>query len=446
MSNTPKTHKNITVDGVTYDIESGSIVTSNITSISRNSDSIRSPQKAQQKHMLNSAYLKQSMGVIELPRKNKLIKPDKVSKAYTSLDQGFGFYFLKALLPRGFSAASWIFSVLRAITSPQAWFLATLPILILSFQNVIFENINNILEKIHLFSQDGRVFHALPDIVLLISIILVIVFVRVLFNVIAMHLRMTYLSSHKARLWPAIRLTLHNSLKIIIHNIVHGLYVLLVSVLTLGIVFGTIWQLQSTTLQIFLPYIVGFIGLIAIAVISLLHAKHWIQIAILSSTTKTMAIQRRSLAIATSFPVKSVLLGIMSFGLTLTVCLYGVWVALLTIEWLNRDITPANVRFVVLISSVFALALAVSYLQQSIWTAFSSWANNQYTPRLFTISSEKICKSVSTWQIWVSTYLVIMAIAIMSLVLVFIMPVANSIIVRASSYVPDKIELPHINR
>jgi hypothetical protein len=462
MNNTsPDNNKYITVDGVTYNVTTGRAESAQVARRRPSSDSIRkaAPSAASSHTSMSDITspgqpkqaLPKTMGFIDLPQKKKFRRRKKPAKqtaktapVYTG--HSFGWFFGKALLPGGFSAAAWAFSVLRGVTSPQAWFLAALPIVILELQNVVFENINGLLSRAHLATQNGQVFHILPSIVVIISLAISILFMRVLFNAIAMHLRITFLAKHPARLWPAVRMVLHNSLKILVHGAIQLLCITIVSFVAFGVGYWLIAFPHNATIQAFVPYIVGGLGLVWVVLICLLHAKHWVQTAILSSSLKTTKVQRRSLQVIMAFPVRSAILAIISFGLTVGVWAYGIWAAFKTIDWLNRAIVPANSRFVLLISSIFVLVVLVGYLQQTIWAAYSSWANQQYKPKLFILASDTDCKQASIWQIWVSIYAVLMAIAVVSLGLVFVLPVVNSAAVNISAHLPSKIDIPHISK
>lgn len=448
--NTSAEKKHITVDGVTYNVATGKAIAARSQAQRPSSEAIRH-RNIQAVTTADVTHIRKPkpMGIIELPQKKKFRKNHKKAKKKPVIEyssHGFSWFFGRALVPSGFSASAWGFSVLRGVLSPQAWFLTALPIVILELQNVVFQNINELLDKAHLATQNGQVFHATPAIVGFISLAIIILFIRVLLNSIAMHLRITFLSGNNAKLWPAIKLVLHNSIKILVHGAIQVLLVFTVTLVALATCYWLIITPHGPSFKVFLPYIVGLLAFAWVLLVGLLHAKHWLQTAILSSSIKTNKIQRRSLQVILSFPVKSAVLALISFSLTVGVWAYGLWAALKTIEWMSRPVVPSNLRFTLLISSIFFLVVLVGYLQQSIWAAYSSWVNQQFSPRLFVLASDTETKSVRLWPIWVAIYFVIMAIATISLLIVFVLPLVNNYAINFAAHLPDKIELPRIKK
>jgi hypothetical protein len=466
MKNPPQNNNHITVDGVTYDVNTGRALYISKKQNLSNTDII-APKPSLTTADISLPQRSKPMGVIDLPQKKKFlvrkpknsknVKPamlvakkrsitaqKNATKPSKNVPHSFGWFIGRALLPRGFSASAWIFSFLRGVTSPLAWFLAALPVLILELQNVVFENINNLLSRAHLVSQNGLVFRSTPVIIATLTIAITILFVRVLFNAIAMHLRNISLAGRTSKLWPAIKLVLHNSLKIIINGAIQIFFILITGLASATAFYWLVRFPHGETLTILVPYLAGLIVLVWFGIMCLLHAKHWLQIAILSSSNQTSQIQRRSFNVIFNYPLRSALLALLSFVLTIGICVYGGWAAFKTIEWLNQTTVPSNSRFVLIISSIFLLAVLVSYIQQTIWSAYGSWLNQQYVPRLFKLASDEEAKSSNLWPFWVSIYLVIMTIALASLFIVFILPVINTHIVNISTHLPDKIDIPKV--
>ncbi len=448
----PHAESELTVDGILYDVASRKVLKDdNLDQHSRGFDAIYKKQPGNNLHSeLSSAQSiaarPNPAGVIDLPRRRHRRTKHTKKPVIESTTPSFGSYFAKALLPSGFSAAAWIFSVLRGISSPLAWLLVALPIFILQTQNLINENINQLLERAHQLTQNGVVFHATGPIIFAITFSAIVIFVRVICNAIAMHLRITMLSGHPARLWPATKLVFHNSLKMLFHGIIQMMWICLASLMAIMAVFWMVFIPHGHSLTVFSPYIVGLIIFVWLVLLCLLHAKHWLQTAILSSSLKTSSIQRRSWQAVTTYPLRGGILAASSFVLSLGIVVYGVWVALEAISWLNRTIVPSNTRFILLISSIFLGVVLVGYVQQSIWSAYASWLNTQYTPRLFVLAKESQIKKTTLWPIWVSSYLFVMILSLFTLGIIFILPTINSLAVNISHKIPARLEIPRINR
>ncbi|MFO0862520.1 MAG: hypothetical protein U0516_02275 [Candidatus Saccharibacteria bacterium] len=450
----PRSEEEITVDGIRYNIAKGKVVEDeNLQQHARGLDSIRgqhqvTAESAGQKNALESNHLQQDeAAIIDLPkRKRKRVKNLKKTVVIDPTIPSYGNYFAKALLPSGFSASAWIFSVLRGITSPLAWLLIALPIIILQTQNLANENINQLLEKAHQLTQNGLVFHATGPIIFAIVFPAAIIFIRVICNAIALHLRITMLADLPARLWPATKLVFHNSLKMLLHGILQIFLLGLVSILALITIFWAIFMPHGHTLTVFSPYIVGLVIFIWLVLLCLLHAKHWLQSAILSSSLKTSAIQRRSWEAVAAYPLRSSILAATSFVLSFGIIVYGVWAALRAISWLNRSVVPSNTRFVLLMSSIFLGVVLVGYIQQTLWSAYASWLNTQYTPSLFALTKESEIKRTAWWPIWVSTYLFVMTLSLIALGIIFVLPVVNTWAVSISHKIPNKIEIPRFDK
>lgn len=297
----------------------------------------------------------------------------------------------------------------------------------------------------HQFTQNGLVFHATWAIIFAVVVSAVIIFVRVVCNAIALHLRITTLAGQPARLWPATKLVFHNSLKMLLHGFVQIMLLVFVSLVALIVIFWAVFVPHGHTLVIFAPYIVGLIIFIWFVLLCLLHAKHWLQTAILSSSLKTSAIQRRSWQAVTAYPLRGGILAASSFVLSVGVIVYGVWAALLAISWLNRAIVPSNTQFILLMSSIFLGVVLVGYIQQTLWSAYASWLNTQYTSRLFVLAKEVEIKKTTLWPIWVSTYLFVMLLSLVALGIIFVLPSINSWAVNISHKIPNKIEIPRLN-
>ena len=428
----PQANNEIMVDGIRYNVATGKVLEDqSLLQHSRSFDGIHSQQsnaildnpKQKPNQVGNPKH--NSEDVIDLPKRKRALRREKRTKKPVVVDISsptFGSYVIKAFLPSGFSAFAWIFSVLRGVTSPLAWFLVALPLLVLSTQNLVYENINQLLEKAHQITENGVVFHASGAIIVSIVIAAIIIFVRLICNAIALHLRITALSGEIAKLWPASKLIFHNSLKILFHGAVQILFVGMASVLVFIVLFWVVLIPHGQTIEVFVPYIAGFILFVWFILLVLLHAKHWLQIAILSSSLKTKEIQRRSWQAVAAYPLRSGVLALVSFVLSLGIIVYGLWVTVKAIAWLNRSTVPSNTRFILLMSSIFLGVVLVGYLQQTIWSAYASWLNIQYKPRLFVLAKESEIKKTKLWPIWVSSYLFVMILALFVLSIIYILP------------------------
>ncbi len=446
---TPHSDEEIIVDGIRYNVANGKVIEDqNVRQQGRGLDSIHKQQVSVSSARQNGPVrLTDRAAIIDLPqRRRKKTQRAKKAISVDATGPSYANYFVSALLPRSFSSAAWIFSVLRGISSPLAWLLIALPIFILQTQNLVNENINQLLDRTHQLTQNGVVFHATGAIIFAVVVSAVILFVRVVCNAIALHLRITTLSGKPARLWPATKLVFHNSLKMLFHGSIQILLLSLVSLLALISIFWAVFIPHGHTLTVFSPYIVGMIVFVWIAILCLLHAKHWLQSAILSSSLQTKSIQQRSWQAVTAYPLRGGILAASSVLLSFGIIVYGVWAALKAINWLSRATVPSNTRFILLMSSIFIGVVLVGYIQQTLWSAYASWLNTRYTPSLFVLATESNIKKTTWWPIWVSTYLFVMLLSLFALGILFVLPTINVWAVTLSQKIPTKIEIPRVNR
>lgn len=459
----PTSHKEIVVDGIRYDIASGKAV-GNSPITRRNIDNVAAPTHAAQRHPASEKSITlaranaKPMGVIELPQSRRQLKKQAraknvanhktkpVSKVQAMDLPGFGYYFWRSLLPSGFSASSWIFIVLRGVTSPTAWLLTALPLIILQAQNLVNENLNQLLSKVHIATQNGRIFGSTSSILLAVILSFGIIFARVILNAMALHLRLELLGERAAKLWPAAKVVMHNSIKILLHGTIQITWALLTSFAAATVLYWLLLYPHAHTLEAFAPYIAASVIFVWATLLCMLHAKHWLQTAILSTSLKTNSIQSRSWAAMLAFPLRSGILGAISFALSASVIVYGLWVALKTVTWLSRASVPSNGQFALLIGSIFLAAVLVGYLQQTLWGAYASWLNTQLSPCFFELPKRREIARITLWPIWVSIYIVVMCMAVASLGIIYVLPAVNMRIILFSQKLPSKIEIPKLNK
>lgn len=388
----PQSSRYIEVDGVLYDVATGTAsnsahpkrqVISDIKPVKKSSPPTK-PAGVQtnlfnQPISIHSDVLTTRAEHKEIKKRKKLRKSHKPKlsqntlKSSASTQSYFSSVGLAFLWPLG-GAACWQLAFIRSLLSPQTWFLALLPLLLLQLSLLGNSTLNQYLRNTKLAAQTFNYQQWIISFGVILTLFLVGILIRSLTTGTGLHLRLRKLDNKATNFSSAFRVAAHNSLKQSYNYLWHLFVILLIS---LGFTILALLVLKSNNqfVEVSQTRLVGAIIIIWLVSLSAMYAKHWIQISLISFNPNTVKIQRRSYQVLSTAPIQTITTAFISVSLVLTLFLYAYWIANVQ---LNYVVTTGAASFkiswyILATMSIFLLATLTGYLQQGLWARHTHW-------------------------------------------------------------------------
>lgn len=395
-----KKDKYIEVDGVVYDISSGRVVDNKRKRPSGNKNSVldlRTPHNivASSQNAIRSREVRQTPRLhTNYPASNQTIvrnapashkskihsrptikpKPKKalhtINKSIATNDQEMPDYLLfvlwRGVFPKG-NLRLLQLSLIRTLFSPQTWLLLTLPLLLLQLRVIRHYTLNETIQKAKSFVSPDRYDQVVIALGITLIAFLVGVIIRSCITATGIYVRLREIDNRPVKVLNALRSAMHAVTRQALNYVIH---IAILVTLTLGLLFfsqniytSTDPLIVSSKFQILVT-----IFLVWVVILVFLYAKHWLQVGLLSRSSKTAHIQLKSIKLLFTTPSANIVSGITGI-LVITLC-YG---AIFSMSWfvtnyfVDQDAAPAIIILVIIAVITIALLTTLQYVQQSIW-------------------------------------------------------------------------------
>ncbi len=396
-----KKDKYIEVDGVVYDIASGRVVVDkkrkrstsnknsvldlrtphNIVASSQNAIRKREVQQAPRRHTNYPASRHPSVSNtttnhVANIQSRPITKPkpkqpeNATNKSIATNDQEVPDYLLfvlwKGLFPNG-NLRLLQLSLIRTVFSPQTWLLLTLPLLLLQLRVIRHYTLNETIQKAKTFVSPERYDQVVIALAITLIAFLVGVIIRSCITAAGISVRLREIDNRPVKVLNALRSAMHAVARQALNYVIH---ITILVALTLGLLFFSQYIYTSTN-----PLIVSSkfqilvaIFLVWVVILVFLYAKHWLQVGLLSRSSKTAHIQLKSISLLFTTPSANIVSGIT--GIFLIALCYG---AIFSMSWfvtnyfVDQAAAPAILILVIIAVITISLLTSLQYIQQSIW-------------------------------------------------------------------------------
>ena len=217
-------------------------------------------------------------------------------------------------------------------------------------------------------------------------------------------MRLREIDNRPAKLSLGIHSAMHSLLRQMLNYIVHFAIIVLWSGLLIwltAMILTTGNSLVSTN-KYQIAAVVGFAWLF---VMVLLYTKHWLQIGLLSRSSKVARVQLQSISLLFSSPLKNAIAGLVGFSLSASVILL-----ILAMSWFVTDYfiaqqgSPVIAILVVIAISTVILLTNLTYVQQNLWARHYYFVASLSKNRNQLLYMERE-KPASSWPLYVAVLL-----------------------------------------
>ena len=351
----PSPQKHVNVDGILYDVSSGRELDKNhvpeVLDLRNNSNlSIQSASSATpgspRKFTASRSSTAPQQPQPKSATRPHLDKPSKSTHQAKSSDKQnsdspndakkisfFSFVIARGILPRG-SLQLWQASLFRTIASPQTWLLLSLPLILVQFRVIQNLNLNQFLVKAKDTVTPENFQAVTVSLGVIMGLFLLGVIVRSIITSAGVHVRLREIDNRPAKLSLGIHSAMHSLLRQMLNYIVHFAIIVLWSGLLIWLTAMILTTGNSLVLtnKYQIAAVVGFAWLF---VMVLLYTKHWLQIGLLSRSSKVARVQLQSISLLFSSPLKNAIAGLVGFSLSASVILLN--------TLLSRPLKPTNI-------------------------------------------------------------------------------------------------------
>ncbi|MCX6805640.1 MAG: hypothetical protein NT114_03010 [Patescibacteria group bacterium] len=421
----PSPQKHVNVDGILYDVSSGRELDKNhvpeVLDLRNNSNlSIQSASSATpgspRKFTASRSSTAPQQPQPKSATRPHLDKPSKSTHQAKSSDKQnsdspndakkisfFSFVIARGILPRG-SLKLWQASLFRTIASPQTWLLLSLPLILVQFRVIQNLNLNQFLVKAKDTVTPENFKAVTVSLGVIMGLFLLGVIVRSIITSAGVHVRLREIDNRPAKLSLGIHSAMHSLLRQMLNYIVHFAIIVLWSGLLIwltAMVLTTGNSLVSTN-KYQIAAVVGFAWLFVMA---LLYTKHWLQIGLLSRSSKVARVQLQSISLLFSSPLKNAIAGLVGFSLSASVILL-----ILAMSWFVTDYfiaqqgSPVIAILVVIAITTVVLLTNLTYVQQNLWARHYYFVASLSKNRNQLLYMERE-KPASSWPLYVAVLL-----------------------------------------
>ena len=423
----PSPQKHVNVDGILYDVSSGRELDKNqvpeVLDLRNNSNLSRqtaslatagsprkfttyrsSPAPHQPQHQPKATtrpHLDKSSKSSHQAKSSDKPKADSANDAKKI--SFFSFVIARGILPRG-SLQLWQASLFRTIASPQTWLLLSLPLILVQFRVIQNLNLNQFLVKAKDTVTPENFQAVTVSLGVIMGLFLLGVIVRSIITSAGVHVRLREIDNRPAKLSLGIHSAMHSLLRQMLNYIVHFAIIVLWSGLLIwltAMVLTTGNSLVSTN-KYQIAAVVGFAWLF---VMVLLYTKHWLQIGLLSRSSKVARVQLQSISLLFSSPLKNAIAGLVGFSLSASVILL-----ILAMSWFVTDYfiaqqgSPVIAILVVIAITTVVLLTNLTYVQQNLWARHYYFVASLSKNRNQLLYMERE-KPASSWPLYVAVLL-----------------------------------------
>ena len=418
----PSPQKHVNVDGILYDVSSGRELDKNQvpevldlrnnSNLSRQSASLAtagSPRKFTTYR--SSSAPQQPQHQPKATTRPHLDKSSKSSHQAKSSDKPKAdsandakkISFFSFVIPRG-SLQLWQASLFRTIASPQTWLLLSLPLILVQFRVIQNLNLNQFLVKAKDTVTPENFQAVTVSLGVIMGLFLLGVIVRSIITSAGVHVRLREIDNRPAKLSLGIHSAMHSLLRQMLNYIVHFAIIVLWSGLLIwltAMILTTGNSLVSTN-KYQIAAVVGFAWLF---VMVLLYTKHWLQIGLLSRSSKVARVQLQSISLLFSSPLKNAIAGLVGFSLSASVILL-----ILAMSWFVTDYfiaqqgSPVIAILVVIAITTVVLLTNLTYVQQNLWARHYYFVASLSRNRNQLLYMERE-KPASSWPLYVAVLL-----------------------------------------
>ena len=423
----PSPQKHVNVDGILYDVSSGRELDKNQipevldlrnnSNLSRQSASLATPGSPRKFTTYRSSSApQQPQHQPKATTRPHLDKSSKSSHQAKSSDKPkadsandakkisfFSFVIARGILPRG-SLKLWQASLFRTIASPQTWLLLSLPLILVQFRVIQNLNLNQFLVKAKDTVTPENFQAVTVSLGVIMGLFLLGVIVRSIITSAGVHVRLREIDNRPAKLSLGIHSAMHSLLRQMLNYIVHFAIIVLWSGLLIwltAMILTTGNSLVSTN-KYQIAAVVGFAWLF---VMVLLYTKHWLQIGLLSRSSKVARVQLQSISLLFSSPLKNAIAGLVGFSLSASVILL-----ILAMSWFVTDYfiaqqgSPVIAILVVIAITTVVLLTNLTYVQQNLWARHYYFVASLSKNRNQLLYMERE-KPASSWPLYVAVLL-----------------------------------------
>lgn len=437
--------KYIEVDGVVYDIGTGRVVADKIKQpslpkhnntvldlrtphniVASNQNAIKQREvQSNQRPQHKATTRAKALGPRVSRQSRTKPKPARnipvASKATITSGDTQSFEYLDAVLFRGVFPKSnfklWQLSLVRTIFSPQTWLLLSLPLIILQIRVIKHYTLNETIQKAKSFVAPDRY----DQVVLALAIVIVAFFVGVIIRscitATGISLRLREIDNRPIKMITALRSAMHSIIRQALNYLIHLVVILAI---TYGLVVMSI-NLYTTTSPLFAEsryHILAAVFLLWLIILILLYAKHWLQVGLLSRSSKTTHIQIKSIKLLFTTTSANIVSGLT--GVFLIVLCYGAifamaWFA--TNAFVSQSGPPAIFVLILISSSTIIILTTLQYIQQNLWARqyyYSSFSSPDKNELLYMEPT----RPDSIWPIYV-----VIALATILMILYFVVAI-----------------------
>ena len=423
----PSPQKHVNVDGILYDVNSGRELDKNQvpevldlrnnSNLSRQTASLATPGSPRKFTTYRSSSApQQPQHQPKATTRPHLDKSSKSSHQAKSSDKPkadsandakkisfFSFVIARGILPRG-SLKLWQASLFRTIASPQTWLLLSLPLILVQFRVIQNLNLNQFLVKAKDTVTPENFQAVTVSLGVIMGLFLLGVIVRSIITSAGVHVRLREIDNRPAKLSLGIHSAMHSLLRQMLNYIVHFAIIVLWSGLLIwltAMILTTGNSLVSTN-KYQIAAVVGFAWLF---VMVLLYTKHWLQIGLLSRSSKVARVQLQSISLLFSSPLKNAIAGLVGFSLSASVILL-----ILAMSWFVTDYfiaqqgSPVIAILVVIAITTVVLLTNLTYVQQNLWARHYYFVASLSKNRNQLLYMERE-KPASSWPLYVAVLL-----------------------------------------
>jgi hypothetical protein len=421
----PSPQKHVNVDGILYDVSSGRELDKNqvpeVLDLRNNSNLSRQTASLATAGSPRKFTTSRSSSAPQQPQPKSTARPnlDKSSKSTHQAKSSdkpkadspndakkisfFSFVIARGILPRG-SLQLWQASLFRTIASPQTWLLLSLPLILVQFRVIQNLNLNQFLVKAKDTVTPENFQAVTVSLGVIMGLFLLGVIVRSVITSAGVHVRLREIDHRPAKLSLGIHSAMHSLLRQMLNYIVHFAIIVLWSGLLIwltAMVLTTGNSLVSTN-KYQIAAVVGFAWLF---VMVLLYTKHWLQIGLLSRSSKVARVQLQSISLLFSSPLKNALAGLIGFSLSASVILL-----ILAMSWFVTDYfiaqqgSPVIAILVLIAITTVVLLTNLTYVQQNLWARHYYFVASLSKNRNQLLYMERE-KPASSWPLYVAVLL-----------------------------------------
>lgn len=442
-----KTDKYLEVDGVVYDIASGRVVSDSKKTPSLKSKSsvldlrtphniVASSQRAIQKREVqgnvnpradsmisklqvknnktNYVHKSQAKPVAKVNSTKAIPRSTKsdITDDQESIDY-FGFVFLKGIFSKG-NLRLWQLSLVRTIFSPQTWLLLTLPLLILQVRVIRHYTLNETIQKAKSFVAPDHYNQVALALAITLVAFMVGVIIRSCITATGISVRLREIDNRPIKVINALRSAMHSIIRQALNYFIH---LVIIVAITVGLIMVSKSLFLSTN-----PWvsnsryqILAALFLVWVIVLVFLYAKHWLQVGLLSRSSKTSHIQVKSIKLLFTTPSANLVSGLT--GIFMIVLCYS---AIFSMSWfvtnyfVSQAGAPAIFILILIAFTTIILLTTLQYIQQSLW-AKQYYFSSLNSPDKGELLYMEPTKPDSTWPIFV-----VVAIATVLMIVYFV--------------------------